>query len=106
MTIKKYGYRNWAVYDDSGYLICVTVYKKGAKEVLIRLTGAKTEDTTNTNNSYIDLQELIRLQKELRQLSKKLNDISKKIKSGNMPTRLFYNQNNNEKDVDMYASKC
>jgi hypothetical protein len=104
MTIEKYGYRNWAVYDDSGYLICVTVYKKGAIEVLNRLTGAKTEDTTN--NSYIDLQELTRLQKEFRQLSKKFNDISKKIKSKNKPTRLFYNQNNNEKDVDMYASKC
>jgi hypothetical protein len=30
--------RYWAVYDDDGQLVCVTVYKKGAKEVVRRLT--------------------------------------------------------------------
>jgi hypothetical protein len=30
--------RYWAVYDDDGDLVCVTVYKKGAKEVVRRLT--------------------------------------------------------------------
>lgn len=37
MTIEKYGQRFWAVYDADGTLICVTVYKKGAKEVVRRL---------------------------------------------------------------------
>ena len=39
MKIEKYG-RFWAVYDENSVLICVTVYKKGAKEVVRRL-GAK-----------------------------------------------------------------
>ena len=38
MTIAKYGTRFWAVYDADGSLVCVCVYKKGAKEVLRRLT--------------------------------------------------------------------
>lgn len=36
MSISKYG-RFWAVYEDEE-LICVTVYKKGAMEVIRRLT--------------------------------------------------------------------
>ena len=36
MEIKKYN-RLWAVYDENGELICITVYKKGAKEVIRRL---------------------------------------------------------------------
>lgn len=40
MTIRKYGERFWAVYDQAGELICVTVYKKGAMEVVRRLTTA------------------------------------------------------------------
>ena len=38
MTITRYG-RFWAVYD-AGVLVCVTVYLKGAKEVVRRLTSA------------------------------------------------------------------
>lgn len=37
MEVKKYGFRNWALYDDNGELICVTVYKRGALEVARRL---------------------------------------------------------------------
>lgn len=37
MKIEKYGNRFWAVYDGD-VLVCVTVYKKGALEVLRRLT--------------------------------------------------------------------
>lgn len=37
MKLKKYG-RFWAVYDSEDSLICVTVYKKGALEVIRRLT--------------------------------------------------------------------
>jgi hypothetical protein len=36
MSIKRYG-RYWAVYAADGTLICVTVYKRGAREVVRRL---------------------------------------------------------------------
>jgi hypothetical protein len=36
MSIKRYG-RYWAVYDAAGVLVCVTVYKRGALEVVRRL---------------------------------------------------------------------
>lgn len=41
MEIKKYGFRNWALYDDNGELVCVTVYKRGALEVARRLDEDK-----------------------------------------------------------------
>ncbi|MDQ2687668.1 MAG: hypothetical protein M3Y28_07365 [Armatimonadota bacterium] len=36
---EKYG-RHWAVTDAAGQLVCLAVYKKGAQEVLRRLTVA------------------------------------------------------------------
>jgi len=39
MSIEKYGHY-WAVYDTCGVLICLTVYKKGALEVVRRLQDA------------------------------------------------------------------
>jgi hypothetical protein len=39
MTIKRYGGRYWAVYDASGTLVCVCLYKKGAQEVVRHLTS-------------------------------------------------------------------
>jgi len=42
MKVEKYGRtRFWAVYDEQGILICLTVYKKGAQEVVRRLEQAK-----------------------------------------------------------------
>ncbi len=38
MRIQKYG-RFWAIYDAQEVLICLTVYKKGALEVVRRLTA-------------------------------------------------------------------
>jgi hypothetical protein len=39
LTFDKWpGSRFWAVFDEDGELVCVTVYKKGAKEVIRRLT--------------------------------------------------------------------
>ncbi len=38
MTITPYG-RYWAVYDDAGELVCLCVYRKGAREVVRRLTA-------------------------------------------------------------------
>ncbi len=37
MRIEKYGSKYWAVYDDEDELVCLTVYKKGACEVVKRL---------------------------------------------------------------------
>ena len=39
MSIRKYG-RYWAVYASDGALVCLTVYKKGATEVVRRLQQA------------------------------------------------------------------
>jgi hypothetical protein len=37
-TIKKrHGYRDWMVIDPGGELVCLTVYKRGAVEVVRRL---------------------------------------------------------------------
>jgi hypothetical protein len=39
-TIKKrHGYRDWIVIDPQGELVCLTVYKRGAAEVVRRLTA-------------------------------------------------------------------
>ncbi len=81
MEIKKYGDRNWAVYDSSGQLVCLTVYKKGALEVTKRLSE---EGGEVCSASSIDLQEFAKLHMEFRQLSKKFNKIIKDIKSRNM----------------------
>jgi hypothetical protein len=37
-TVQKYGARYFAVYDPAGELVCVTLYKKGAVEVVRRLS--------------------------------------------------------------------
>lgn len=37
MRIEPYG-RHWAVYDARGDLVCLAVYRKGAQEVMRRLT--------------------------------------------------------------------
>jgi len=39
MKIERYKRRFWAVRDPDGSLVCVCVYKKGAKEVVRRLEG-------------------------------------------------------------------
>lgn len=39
-TIKKrHGYRDWMVIDPQGELVCLTVYKRGAVEVVRRLAA-------------------------------------------------------------------
>ena len=43
MTIEKYGRRFWAIYDTDKQLIAVCVYKKGAREVVRRLTGKEID---------------------------------------------------------------
>lgn len=43
MEIEKYGSRFWAVWDGNE-LVCVTVYKKGAVEVVNRLDKKEVRD--------------------------------------------------------------
>jgi hypothetical protein len=46
LEIERYGRRYWAVYED-GLLLCVTVYKKGARAVIARIVeGAGKENST------------------------------------------------------------
>lgn len=60
MEIRKYG-RNWAVFDKKGDLVCLTVYKRGAVEVVRRLKGLNAKEgkadglgdvTRNTGNCH------------------------------------------------------
>lgn len=37
MRISRYKRRYWAVYDGEGVLVCVCLFKKGAREVIRRL---------------------------------------------------------------------
>lgn len=40
MRVVRYGKsRHWAVYDDKNTLVCICLYKKGAQEVVRRLTA-------------------------------------------------------------------
>lgn len=39
-TVSRYGLRYWAVVDQDGILVCVTLYKRGAVEVARRLSTA------------------------------------------------------------------
>jgi hypothetical protein len=39
MSLLKYG-RFWKVVDENGEIVCICVYKKGALEVIRRLTKA------------------------------------------------------------------
>lgn len=50
MEIRKYG-RNWAVYDGDD-LVCVTVYKKGAIEVVRRFESFKQDGKGGTPNEH------------------------------------------------------
>ncbi len=45
MRIERWkGGRFWAVYDVDGSLVCVTVYRKGAMEVVRRLQQSESVD--------------------------------------------------------------
>jgi hypothetical protein len=47
-SIRRYGHF-WAAYDDAGQLVCVTVYKKGAAEVVRRIQGIRREKPSSLN---------------------------------------------------------
>ncbi len=56
MTIEKYG-RYWKVIDVEGALICMTVYKRGALEVVRRLQQSldNAQQWVDVNGSPEDL---------------------------------------------------
>ena len=47
MEVTRYKGRFWAVYDGSGQLVVVTVYKRGANEVKRRLYQASVENSVS-----------------------------------------------------------
>ena len=52
MRIERYkGSRFWALYDEAGTLVVVTVYKRGAAEVQRRLTGSQPVSRRKRNDS-------------------------------------------------------
>jgi len=52
MRIERYkGSRFWALYDEAGTLVVVTVYKRGAAEVERRLTGSRLVHRKGHDNS-------------------------------------------------------
>ena len=58
MKIERYGEtRNWAVYDEDGVMICLTVYKKGASEVKRRMEElislSRSETSTPIDQSSV-----------------------------------------------------
>jgi len=56
--------RFWAVHDPHGQLVCVTVYKKGAAEVVRRLSPTPTPVESHKMNEGFALTESARTQKE------------------------------------------
>jgi hypothetical protein len=45
--------RYFALYDDAGNLVVVTVYKRGAQEVLRRLCASQPEETAAAVSPYV-----------------------------------------------------
>lgn len=76
MKIEKYGFRHWAVYDDSEVLICVTVYKKGALEVVRRLSASGNE---TASRSYTDTGDILKVLQEIKTASSKIHKITKEL---------------------------
>ncbi|WHH57191.1 hypothetical protein [Petroclostridium sp. X23] len=58
MRIEKYDARYWAVYDDTNKLVCVTVYKKGSNEVVLRLQSNDAAVIENLKQKYKDISNL------------------------------------------------
>lgn len=90
--IKRYGSRNWAVYDGSGILVCVTLYRKGAEEVVRRLSIIDIEEITKVKVSQDTLKQL---HGELNSVKRKFNQLMKEIKSIESESleAISYNQN-------------
>lgn len=76
MKIDKYGFRHWAVYDDSGELVCVTVYKKGALEVVRRLSATSNETASRPKTDTGDIMKVLQ---EIKTASSKIHKITKEL---------------------------
>ncbi|MFZ5968232.1 MAG: hypothetical protein ACOYVK_13795 [Bacillota bacterium] len=77
MKIEKYGLRNWAVYDNAGVLVCITVYKKGAKEVVRRFEGSEGGCISEADINY--LPNIKKLLKEIKHSSKQIQKLANQI---------------------------
>lgn len=75
MRIEKYKNGGWAVYDTNDNLVCVTLYKVGALEVMKRLEGNTIEPTINQMD--IVQKEITSLSKELKQINNRLQVLAK-----------------------------
>lgn len=68
----------WAVYDNNDNLVCLTVYKKGAREVVNRLSG---ESNYSSEKSALMSNEIIRLGNEVKNLNKRFNLLLKAVQT-------------------------
>lgn len=77
MYLEKYNTSDyWAVREDNGDLICVTVYKKGSIELIKKLEIARDETSHKSLEKYnIDV-----LIKTLKNIKKEINDLDKYLK--------------------------
>ncbi len=55
-TFVKYNFRNWAVYAPNGDLVCVTVYKKGAKAAAKLLNTLHSQLQNSIQSSVLSTQ--------------------------------------------------
>jgi len=76
MRYEKYGFRNWAVYDDNNELVCITVYKKGALEVIRRLSSTNSNNETSLHSDTINVKQQL---KEIKAASAKIQKITKEL---------------------------
>lgn len=54
LILKKHGDKYWAVYDKENELICITVYKKGAEEVIRRLATKGFKEKMEAEKDKLD----------------------------------------------------
>ncbi len=76
MKIEKYGSRNWAVYDNAENLVCVTLYKKGALEVVKRL---EPSDYSNVEKPKHNISDIKKVLDEIKSASSKIKKITQEL---------------------------
>ncbi|HYE10507.1 MAG TPA: hypothetical protein VEF53_10055 [Patescibacteria group bacterium] len=77
MRYEKYkNSRNWAVYDNLGQLVCVTLYRKGAQEVVRRLSDSRECVSPSPCSSN---HEILKLVKDIKNSGKKLQQLTTEL---------------------------
>ncbi|WP_313559094.1 hypothetical protein [Ruminiclostridium cellobioparum] len=78
MRLEKYrDTRYWAVFDDTDELICLTVYRKGAQEVIRRLSLSPAGATSAVERTVPE--GVKKLLKEMKSTSGKFNKLAKEL---------------------------